>query len=176
MSLVIRKARPEEVGRFIPLVLEGWSEYAPVLGETCWRQMCETIASFEPQLATGTIFFAERDGELVGCVAYYGPGCSDGVIFPREWGSIRLLAVIPSARGLGLGRQLTERCIEAARADGAEILGLHSNEHMYVARELYTRMGFRIDMDLPEKYGFPRYRFFLRLQGTAVAGLPVGVS
>jgi GNAT superfamily N-acetyltransferase len=159
MSAIVRDARTDELSRFLPLVIRGWMEYAEALGPENWSVMCASMSRFDPARDGGRVFVAEVDGELAGCVIYYRPGASDGVIFPREWASIRLLTVLPEARGLGLGRALMERCVEAARADRAGTLGLHTEERMTVARGLYVRMGFRPDADLKPKYGMPRWRF-----------------
>jgi ribosomal protein S18 acetylase RimI-like enzyme len=53
-----------------------------------------------------------------------------------------LLAVHPNARGLGIGKALTEECLSRARELGATTMGLHTTAVMDVARAMYQRMGF----------------------------------
>jgi GNAT superfamily N-acetyltransferase len=96
-------------------------------------------------------------------VFYFPPGKSDGVLFSRDWASLRLLAVAPAARGRGLARRLTDWCIARARLQGATRLGLHTSEAMTTARNLYERMGFVIDGDLPRNFGLRYWRFRLDL-------------
>lgn len=81
---------------------------------------------------------AERAGRVLGSVLYY-PGGSTRTGDP----SVRLLAVIPEARGHGIARALMDRCVEEARAEGAAALVLHTMQMMDVARGMYERMGFR---------------------------------
>ena len=59
--------------------------------------------------------------------------------------SIRMLAVDPAAQGQGVGRRLTEACIDRARADDATEIVLHSTPWMTVAHRLYETLGFERD-------------------------------
>src|SRR5881397_172598 len=56
--------------------------------------------------------------------------------WPDGWASIRLLGVLPEARGLGLGGALMAECLRRARADGATMMGLHTTTLMDVARAM----------------------------------------
>jgi ribosomal protein S18 acetylase RimI-like enzyme len=89
------------------------------------------------------------------CVTYVAPGRSpitkQGL--PVEWAVIRLLAVAPGARGLGLGRSLTEECIARARRDGAYVVGPYTVIEMEVAQGLYERMGFVRDPRYDQQSG-----------------------
>ncbi|MGZ8378930.1 MAG: GNAT family N-acetyltransferase, partial [Gemmatirosa sp.] len=58
------------------------------------------------------------------------------------WPELRLLAVSPDARGLGVGATLLEECIRRARRNGATVLGLHSSQSMRTAVGMYLRRGF----------------------------------
>jgi ribosomal protein S18 acetylase RimI-like enzyme len=103
--------------------------------------------------STGILLVAEEEGEVLGSVIYCPPGKSDIGFFPREWATIRLLAVRPSGRGKGVGLALTERCIEMAKEDKAIAIGLHTSDIMPTARRLYDRLGFRQESELPAHYG-----------------------
>ncbi|MGZ4765711.1 MAG: GNAT family N-acetyltransferase, partial [Ilumatobacteraceae bacterium] len=50
--------------------------------------------------------------------------------------------VAPGHQGSGVGRALTEACIERARRDGRRKIVLHSTELMKVARTMYEKLGF----------------------------------
>ena len=76
--------------------------------------------------ASATFLVAEDDRQLVGSVAYYPPGTSDTCLFPQHWAFLRLLAVAPTHRARGLGRQLIAACVARAREDGASEIGLHT--------------------------------------------------
>ena len=71
------------------------------------------------------IIVAEQNGTIVGSVVLY-PGettfsLPDGSIYTLEAPELRLLAVLPSARGRGVGRALMEECLRRARVAGAKV-------------------------------------------------------
>ncbi|HEU4456825.1 MAG TPA: N-acetyltransferase, partial [Longimicrobium sp.] len=65
-----------------------------------------------------------------------------GLAGAAPWPELRVLAVAPEARGLGVGRLLVEECVRRARRMGAAELGLHTSVSMRVAVGMYERMGF----------------------------------
>jgi ribosomal protein S18 acetylase RimI-like enzyme len=77
---------------------------------------------------------------------------------------IRLLAVDSNARGMGIGRALTQECIQLAKEkDQAKVI-LHATKAMQKAWGLYERMGFKRSPYLDfEQEGFPVYGFNLEL-------------
>lgn len=56
------------------------------------------------------------------------------------------MTVAERARGTGLGRQLMQVCIDAAKAAGARRLYLETNSSLAPALGLYRTMGF-VDLD-----------------------------
>jgi putative acetyltransferase len=83
----------------------------------------------------GRIFIAEREGEPIGCVA----------LIPMPDGGCELakMTVAEAARGSGLGKQLMQHCVEAARSAGASRLYLETNSALAPALALYRAFGFR---------------------------------
>ncbi len=59
-----------------------------------------------------------------------------------------MLAVVPKARGQGVGTALMEECVRRACHMGATQLGLHTMEVMQAAVRMYERMGFVHTPDL----------------------------
>lgn len=55
---------------------------------------------------------------------------------------LRKMYFLPELRGLGAGRALIERCMDAARAFGFRRCYLETLEHMTAARRLYLANGF----------------------------------
>jgi len=82
----------------------------------------------------GFIFFAKRDGEIVGTVSLLR---KNNRVF--ELGK---MAVAKNAQGLGIGKQLLEYCLEFAKQRQIGILILYSNTILGPAIHLYKKYGF----------------------------------
>ena len=131
-------------------VLEAaYSEYESVFPAENWAPYLEDILDLEGRASESELLVAKLDGAVVACVSYFPPGSkasyptdsySEG--WPEDWAAFRLLAVDPAARGGGVGRLLTNACINRAREQGAPTLGLHTTQPMAIARAMYERMGF----------------------------------
>jgi ribosomal protein S18 acetylase RimI-like enzyme len=91
------------------------------------------------------------DGAILGSVTYVADASSawGEWIDPRD-AQFRLLAVDPTARGLGAGGALVAACVERAAATGQTIV-IHTTPWMETAQRIYQRFGFvrRPDRDVP---------------------------
>ena len=56
---------------------------------------------------------------------------------------LRMLIVLPQARGLGLGATLTDECIAFARSKGYQKMQLWTNSCLDAARGIYAKRGFQ---------------------------------
>ena len=126
-----------------------------------WPAMVSAVAKMSGLADAGQIIVAERDERIVGAVAYIPPGCPKAPCFDRSWPIIRMLVVDPACRGCGVGRALTEECIERAGRDGSRVIALHTSPIMTVALPMYIRMGFRLLRHAPPIFGVP-YAVYLR--------------
>lgn len=171
-NITIRKAKLEEfekVGAILVDVyslLEGFPnkevhptyyEYLQNVGPLSMEQPIELIVAV-----------SETD-KILGCVVFYHDVKyynSGGIVTQQKnCCGFRLLAVTPKARGLGIGKNLTNYCIDKAKSSTSEYLIIHTTNAMKIAWKMYDRMGFKRAQDLDfsvgelEVFGF---RFSLR--------------
>jgi putative acetyltransferase len=83
---------------------------------------------------SGCLLLAGRDDDWVGCCGLRR--------FSHDVCEMKRLYVRPSARGAGVGHQLIERLLAAARARGYQRMVLDTLEDMIAAQKLYRSFGF----------------------------------
>lgn len=144
-AVVLREAHVDEW----PAVGElTHAAYAALFGREDLGWYGEELRDVAGRAGHGRIVVAERDGALVGAVSYLDDYGADPAMVDLDVAGtpgFRVLAVPPEARGLGVGRLLTEWCIERARASGAASMVIHTTDYMDVAQAMYRRMGFERD-------------------------------
>jgi ribosomal protein S18 acetylase RimI-like enzyme len=107
-------------------------------------------------------------GELLGGVTYVsGPDDPYSEELRDGEAGIRMLAVDPARQGRGIGRALTEWCLERARTAGRVRLVLHTGAFMPAAVHLYERMGFERlpDLDFSPAPGIDLVAYAFELGG-----------
>jgi ribosomal protein S18 acetylase RimI-like enzyme len=137
----LRPARPPDSAQIDAVVIAAFGEFPESHGE--WPTERRNRAGASSLASAGEQIVATVEGTVAGVVTYVGPNIEKQDWFDREWPVIRLLAVDPAYRGLGIGRALTEECIRRAARDGASVIALHTTPMLDVAFAMYTRMGFR---------------------------------
>jgi GNAT superfamily N-acetyltransferase len=148
-QIQVRLAADDDVEPARTVLGAAYSQYESYFPSENWTPYLADILDLEGRADASELIVAELDGRVVGCVSYFPPGAktsypSDSLSehWPVNWSAVRLLAVDPSSRRAGVGRRLTEACIERAREQRAPALGLHTTAPMSVARAMYERMGF----------------------------------
>ncbi len=96
----------------------------------------------------GVIMLAEVDGSPAGCCAIRP---LDTVDYPNAC-EMKRLFVRKAFRGFGLGRQLAEAALDAARRAGYASVLLDTLDTMESARALYAELGFE---EIPPYYHNP---------------------
>ena len=160
---IIRPATPGDFPALNRLCVDAYQEFETFLGSANWQKLRDTLSHASSLSTVGDLLVAETAAGLQGVVLYLPPGSSDGIQIPTEWASIRMLAFSPASRGQGIGKRLTQACIERARRDGATAIGLTTGSMMKIARSMYERLGFQKEADLGSRFGVDHARYVLFL-------------
>lgn len=147
---VIRLATPSTPEE-LDAVREIFREYAQGLGvDLCFQQFDRELAELPGDYAPprGALLLATIDGEVAGCCALRALDSAD---YPNA-SEMKRLYVRKPFRGFGLGRQLAEAALDAARQGGYGCVLLDTLDDMEAARELYTDLGFE---EIPPYYHNP---------------------
>lgn len=144
VRFLIRDARDDERGAMRDVTLAAYEEYAAILPESVWagyrHQLLATLDSEGPVER----IVAERNGAIMGSVLLFPPATKayGSAAVSVDYPEVRLLAVVPDARGEGVGAALMNECAQRARRASATALGLHTMDIMRAAVRMYERMGY----------------------------------
>lgn len=128
-----------------------FQEYAVSLKvDLCFQGFEDELQSLPGEYAEprGALLLAWVDGVLAGCCALRPLDSSDY----SNAAEMKRLYVRQAFRGLGLGRQLTEGILDAARKSGYSCVLLDTLDDMESARALYEDLGF---VEIPPYYHNP---------------------
>lgn len=126
-------------------------EYARGLGvDLCFQGFEHEMASLPGEYAPprGALLLAMVDGQPAGCVALRPLDSAD----EPNAAEMKRLYVRDRYRGMGLGRELAEAALDAAREAGYSCVLLDTLDDMEAARALYVELGFR---EVPPYYHNP---------------------
>jgi len=142
--MIVRDARPEELETIRSMTVRSFEQYGATMSPGTWSGLRGAIDTALDSTEPAHRLVVEHDGVIVGSVLLFAPSSDayGGIAARVSWPEVRMLAVDPSARGLGIGQLLMDECVRRARADGASAIGLHTSDDMRAAMVLYTRMGF----------------------------------
>jgi ribosomal protein S18 acetylase RimI-like enzyme len=153
----IRAALPADAESINRLCIAAFEEFRNEIGDTKWPLLRETLSRTSELLHEGELIVAEDPSGLLGVVLYVPPRETKEAV-------LRTLAVGPENRGRGVGRRLTQECIDRARKDGAHAISLTTGQIMNIARPMYERMGFIKQSELGKRFGVPHASYVLRLK------------
>lgn len=156
MSFIIRDYSPTDAPAVNRIALSAYAEYKTNF--TDWIAFERSVGTMSRFAETAEIVVAEAD-ELVGAVVYVGPNVAKSAVFGQA-PAIRMLSVSPTFRGRGVGRALTQACIDRAARDGSQRIGLHTSPAMATALSLYLAMGFVKAQDIEPIQGVPYAVYF----------------
>lgn len=135
----------------LPALSELFQEYASSLSiDLCFQNFAEELASLPGEYGPprGAWLLALVDGAPAGCCALRPLDSADYA----NAAEMKRLYVRKAFRGFGLGRQLAEAALDAAREGGYASVLLDTLDQMESARALYNELGFA---EIPPYYHNP---------------------
>jgi DNA-binding MarR family transcriptional regulator/GNAT superfamily N-acetyltransferase len=112
------------------------------------RVVADYVDNFDPALER--CWIAERNGANVGSVFVAKDSERPGVA------KLRMLLVLPSARGLGIGKRLVDESTRFAREAGYHTLSLWTNSVLTTARQIYADAGYvLVREEIHDSFGKP---------------------
>ncbi|GAA4346216.1 GNAT family N-acetyltransferase [Kangiella taiwanensis] len=169
-EIIIRSVSRKEKSTLGELMVEVYSNlpgFPSPDEQPDYYKMLKNIADLDQNPNTD-VFVAVGSEQILGGVVYFSDmvqyGSGGTATQQKNASGFRLLAVSKDARGLGVGKALTNYCIAKAKKDGNKELIIHTTEAMKVAWSMYENFGFKrsVDLDFLQE-GFPVYGFRLSL-------------
>ncbi|NVK21994.1 MAG: GNAT family N-acetyltransferase [Kangiellaceae bacterium] len=157
MSLTIQKAQPEHYQSLGSLLVEVYSQlddFPKPDEQPAYYQMLANIGDFSKKAGV-SLLIALHNEKLVGGVVYFADmsqyGSGGLATKEKNTAGFRLLGVSPKARGLGVGKALSQACIDLAKEQGHTKLAIHTTQAMQTAWGMYQKLGFvrypKLDFD-----------------------------
>lgn len=152
---IVRNAKTGEFPAIGSLMVQVYSQlngFPGPLEQPNYYKTLANIGEFTQKPKTELLVAVSEEGKVVGGVVYfadmeyYGSGGTATQV--KNASGFRLLAVDPSARGLGIGKLLTIECINKTAVNNNTQLIIHSTQSMKIAWKMYENMGFKQSNDL----------------------------
>jgi GNAT superfamily N-acetyltransferase len=139
-SISIRLAQASEAAAIASAIFQSFAEYQAAYTPEAFAATTPTADTIRRRLDEGPMWVACRQGTIVGTVSAVSRGAAC---------YIRSMAILPAARGAGLGRLLFQHVEEFAVAQGHTNLLLSTTPFLTRAIRLYEQAGFRRSEDGP---------------------------
>ena len=154
----------DKVGTLMAEVYAALPDFPSPEEQPEYYQLLRNVGALTKNPGTEILIAVNDDREILGAVVYFRDmkyyGSGGTATAEKGAAGFRLLAVHPESRGSGLGKALTQSCIDRARQEGLRKLVIHSTKAMMTAWKMYERMGFKRATDLDfmqgelQVYGF----------------------
>lgn len=158
MYYIIRDFNIKDTKAVNQIALRAFQEYKNYFND--WNKIKLFVSNMASLSNDAELIIASSNETILGAVAYVPSGVKKD-LFPSDWPVIRMLVVDPEYRGFGIGRKLTEECIQRALRDKSPIIALHASSIMKVALRMYLCMGFIFEKEAPLLCGVP-YNIYIK--------------
>lgn len=151
----VRNAKPaefEEIGKLMVHVYSQLEGFPNQFEQPDYFNMLANVGEVTNKPNTEILVAISPGDKIVGAVVYfsdmnsYGSGGTATKV--KNASGFRLLAVDPLARGLGIGKLLTNECIRKTKDKKIHQLIIHTTMAMQTAWKMYETIGFKRSEDL----------------------------
>ena len=156
----IRNAQAEEfteIGQLLVTVYSQLNGFPKPHEQPKYYDMLTNIGIQSEKPGTALLIAVSNIGQICGAVVYFSDmkqyGSGGTATLETNASGFRLLAVDPKFRGQGIGKLLSEKCINLAKDSGKSQLIIHSTKSMQVAWKMYEKLGFKRSVDLDFSQG-----------------------
>lgn len=140
-----------------------YGQFRNILTKENWNKMNSFLFSenlYTDLLSKSKCFVCETNNEIIG-MAYLVPKGNPTDIFEADWSYIRMVGVNKQYQGKGIGKKLTELCVDFAIERNEKVIALHTSEFMNAARYIYEKIG--LIKELEPRYGKKYWLYMLEL-------------
>lgn len=152
---IVRNAMPEEFSSIGQLMVQTYSQldgFPKQTEQPAYYTMLANVGDLTQKPETELLVAVSPTNEIAGAVVYFSDmkqyGSGGTATQEKNAAGFRLLAVKDSARGQGIGKLLTESCIDKARRKGLSQVIIHTTMAMQTAWKMYEHLGFKRSEDL----------------------------
>lgn len=164
-ELNYRTATSSDLKQLQQLGLLAYGQYKSNITQENWEKWeagFKSDENFLNLLNIATCFVCEYANEIVG-MAFLIPSGNPFLYFPSEWSYIRYVGVNPAFEGYGIGKKLTQQCIDLAKNSGEKTIALHTSEFQNAARHIYESIGFIKQKELEPVFGKVFYIYTMEI-------------
>lgn len=152
----VRSAKPNEFREIGELMVNAYSQldgFPKEEDQPLYYKMLRNVGDLTQKPHTEILVAASPQNRIMGAVVYFGDmthyGSGGSATREKNCAGFRLLAVDPSARGLGIGKTLTLACLEKAKQNSdVHQMIIHTTKAMQTAWKMYEGIGFKRSEDL----------------------------
>ena len=166
MNLTYRQGTIDDLNELKHMAVKSWGQFQSKLTSDNWEKLYNSLTenkTYTELLDKSNCIVCTSDQSKIIGMAFLVPNGNPTDIYDKEWSYIRFVSVDPDFCGQGIGRNLTNICIETARQNGEKTIALHTSELMDKARHIYESLGFKILREIDQRLGKKYWLYKLEL-------------
>ena len=147
---IVREAQPSEFKQIGELMVNVYSQlkgFPTPSEQPNYYKMLKNIGDLTENSKAKLLVAVSDNNKIVGGVLYFDNmknyGSGGTATLEKNAAGFRLLAVDTTIRGKGIGKLLTNTCIQLAKDTNQSQLIIHSTKAMQIAWKMYEKIGFK---------------------------------